>query len=214
MNFAEPNSRLRRSPLYRRHLMDGGAFVEVGDQLLVGHYKDADIEVQIARRLSLCDISTLARGGLAGSGASAYLASGYVDLPATHNDSRRQMNGDTVARLAENEYLHLGSSALFGTVSDVPAWAGNPEVKAYSLPRRDSHCWFALTGTEAAITLSKLCAIDFREHKFADGRVAQTSLARVSAIIVRGDLGETPAFFILASSSATEYLWDCLIDAM
>ena len=214
MNFSEPTSTLRRSPLYRRHLQDGGTFVEIGDELLVGNYQALPLEHEASQRLALCDLSTLARGGLTGSGAGAYLASGYIDLPLELNTSRRQVNGDTVARLSAVEYLYLGSSVLLGAPSKVPAWTGNAEVKAYALPRRDSHCWFVLTGSEAAIALSKVCAIDFRSHRFADGRVAQTSLARISAIIVRSDLGKTPSFFILASSAATEFLWDCTIDAM
>ncbi len=214
MNFSEPSSTLRRSPLYRRHLQDGGTFVAIGDELLVGNYQASSLEQEASQRLALCDLSTLSRGGLTGSGAGAYLASGYIDLPPEHNVARRQVNGDTVARLSAVEYLYLGSSALLGAASEVPAWTGNAEMEAYPLPRRDSHCWFVLTGSEAAIALSKVCAIDFRSHKFTAGRVAQTSLAKISAIIIRSDLGDTPSFFILASSVATEYLWDCMIDAM
>ena len=214
MNFTKPDSVLRRSPLYRRHLQDGATFVDVGDELLVGQYQTPILEQEAARRLSICDLSTLPRGGLSGSGAGAYLASGYIDLPPAHDESRRQVNGDTVARLSAAEYLYLGSSALLGAASEVPAWSGNAAAKAYALPRRDSHCWFVLTGSDAAVALSKVCAVDFRSHKFADGRVAQTSLAKISAIIIRSDFGETPGFFVLASSAATEYLWECMIDAM
>ena len=61
---------------------------------------------------------------------------------------------------------------------------------------------------------AKLCAVDLRPAKFADGRIAQTVLAEVSAIVVRDDRGAVPAYHLLANSAAAEYLWDCLTDAM
>jgi len=94
--------------------------------------------------------------------------------------------------------------------SDIP---GSAE-KVYLLPRHDSHCWLALTGNHASACLAKLCAIDMRINKFENGEVAQTSLARVNAIILRHDLGRTPCFYILSDVSSTEFLWDSLLDAM
>ena len=41
-----------------------------------------------------------------------------------------------------------------------------------------------------------------------------TSLARMSAIIVRADLGPVPAYAVLGDSSLAEYLWGVLVDAM
>ena len=61
---------------------------------------------------------------------------------------------------------------------------------------------------------SKVCAVDLRIDKFSQGAVAQTSLARVNAIIVRQDLGATPCFYILSDVSSAEFLWTSLLDAM
>ena len=61
---------------------------------------------------------------------------------------------------------------------------------------------------------AKICGVDLRPHHFADGRIAQTSLAKMSAIVIRADLGRTPAFHLLADSASAEYLWGCLLDAM
>jgi sarcosine oxidase subunit gamma len=62
--------------------------------------------------------------------------------------------------------------------------------------------------------LAKLCGVDLADESFSDGSVAQTSLARLSAIVIRNDFGSGIAFSILADSASAEYLWDCLIDAM
>jgi sarcosine oxidase subunit gamma len=62
--------------------------------------------------------------------------------------------------------------------------------------------------------LAKLCAIDFASHRFPIGQVAQTSIARVTAIIIRHEFEGPLAFHILADSASAEYLWDCFTDAM
>ena len=90
-----------------------------------------------------------------------------------------------------------------------------PEIpRGYPVPRRDSHAWFLLTGAEAAALFAKLCAVDLRPAKFAHLSVAQTSVARLSAIVIRDDQGGTPAYHLLADSASAEYLWDVLLDAM
>ena len=33
-------------------------------------------------------------------------------------------------------------------------------------------------------------------------------------MIVRNDLGATPAFYVLTDSASADYLWPCLVDAM
>ena len=60
----------------------------------------------------------------------------------------------------------------------------------------------------------KICAVDLRPHKFADLSIAQTSVARLSAIVIRDDRGGTLGYHLLADSASAAYLWDCLIDAM
>ena len=61
---------------------------------------------------------------------------------------------------------------------------------------------------------AKLCGVDLAVQSFPNGSVAQTSVARLSAIVIRHDIGNAVAFSILADSASAEYLWDCLIDAM
>ncbi len=61
---------------------------------------------------------------------------------------------------------------------------------------------------------SKICGVDLRAHKFANGEVAQTSVAKANSIVIRHDLGSTHCFYILTDVSTAEFLWDCLLDAM
>jgi sarcosine oxidase subunit gamma len=61
---------------------------------------------------------------------------------------------------------------------------------------------------------AKLCAVDVAADRCPDGSVAQTSIARLSAIMIRNDIAGALAFSVLAESASAEYLWDCVIDAM
>jgi sarcosine oxidase subunit gamma len=82
------------------------------------------------------------------------------------------------------------------------------------VPRASSHCWFRITGSAAPSLFAKICGVDLRPHKFADLAIAQTSVVRLTGIIIRDDLAGAPAFHLLADSASGEYVWDCVLDAM
>jgi heterotetrameric sarcosine oxidase gamma subunit len=71
-----------------------------------------------------------------------------------------------------------------------------------------------LSGPHAADVLPKLCGLDFRENAFPDLHAAQTSYAKVKALIIRQDAGGHPAYLIIVDRSHTQYVWDVTADAM
>lgn len=66
------------------------------------------------------------------------------------------------------------------------------------MPRPETNAWCAITGQHAATMLAKMCGVDLRPKAFANGAVAQTSVARMSAIVIRRDLGRTLAYDMIA----------------
>jgi sarcosine oxidase subunit gamma len=211
-----PLDYIRRSPLYRWQRQAGAVFEALANSAVVSSYGDPALEVRQAEELGLADLSPLARLGFKGAGAPDWIAAQGVSLPALPNQSRIHRSGALCARLSAQELLILGDihgkSGLPRTLEK--AWSRRTAVNTWFLPRRDSHCWFALTGSAATETLSKLCAIDLREQKFAAGAVAQTSLARSDAIVIRHDPGSHHGFYLLADLSLAEFLWEVLLDAM
>ena len=169
-----------------------------------------------AAGLKLADLSLVPRWGVKGREAFAWLAGQGASVPARDNLAERQHDGSLIARLSPSEALVLASltgsqAALKGAIEALPpeglgAW--------YPVPRWDSHCWFAVAGADGPRMFAKLCGVDLAVESFADGTVAQTSVARLSAIVIRNDFGKTVTFSLLAESASAEYLWDCLIDAM
>ncbi len=214
MEAVLPHNMPRRSMLYRVLLQHGAVFEHVGDGAIAAHYGRPD-ELDTARSLGIADLSPLNRSGFKSRDTVAWLQSQGIVVPEQPNRAQAQDDGSLVARLSNDE--HVIMEALRG--SDLPtrldaAWRIDAARMCYRMPRAHSYAWLAVTGEQSSTMFSKVCGVDLRPHKFARGDIAQTSLARINAVIIRVDIGVTPAFYILADSASAEFLWMCLIDAM
>jgi sarcosine oxidase subunit gamma len=211
--FTLPSSIQRRSQLNRRHIEMGADFVTLGDSVVVSHYDSIGNERLQSQQLGLADLSTLPRSGYKGVGTPDWALSIGLALPTQPNRALVQADGTLVARLSQSEILL--ASSLDGLSQCIANAAQNvlPE-RVYDLPRNDSHGWLVLCGSQAAATLAKVCGVDLRPHKFANGEIAQTSIAKINGVIVRNDLGDRLSYCIFSDSSSVEFLWDSLLDAM
>ena len=214
---ADPDTFARRSFVYRLLAERGAEFTEIsGGAVAMRFGASLEDEVAAARSLGLVDLSPLPRIGFKGSGALEWL--GGQGIAGLGNDNRadHQGDGEIAVRLGPNEALILGPVARESTLCRrlEKAWAGEDPARCHPVLRGDSHFWSAVSGLHAAPMLAKLCAIDLRTTRFARGEVAQTSVARLGAVIIRADLGAVPVFHILGDSASAEYFWQVLIDAM
>lgn len=216
----QPQDYIRRSFVYRELRACGARFGEVGGAAVALDYGHEDNEVEQARTLGLSDLSPLPRCGFKGAGTIEWLTSQGIEVPEQPNRATRQADGCVAARLSPNEVLVLGDLAGQADICTrlVQTWESEAQPpsppRGFPLPRADSHAWFALTGTEAPAMLAKLCGVDLRPGVFANNSVAQTSVARLSAVIIRQDLGATLNYHLLPDSASAAYLWNCLSDAM
>ena len=210
----------RRSFVHRVLQQAGGRFERVGDGLVAMEYARAADEVAQARQMGLADLSVLPRTGFKGTGTVEWLTAQGLKIGADSNIAYRQGGGELAARLAPTEIFLVDDLAATGRMvaqlSGAWAWTAERPRKliGYPMPRAESHAWFAVTGEKAPDMFAKICGVDLRPKHFAVGRIGQTSLAKMSGIIIRADLGRTPAYYVLADSASAEYLWGCLMDAM
>ncbi len=212
-----PDGFNRRSFVYRELVGLGADFAEVnGAACAMTCGAAVDDEIARARELALCDLSPLPRTGFKGRETVAWLAAQGAIVSDLDNMTVREDEASRIARLAPGEVLVLddlsGAGALCARLA--AAWSPEPDPGTYPVPRAETSCWFALSGARAAETLAKVCGVDVRAHKFPEGAIAQTSLARLSAIVIRGDLGATLAYDVLTDSAAASYMWESLLDAM
>lgn len=211
-----PTARPRRTPLWR-HLLDRGAlFVDGGDTAIAWLIGSAAGDAARLRQLAFADLTPLPRSGFKGRDALAWLAEQGTAGEAAANRAYRQADGTLLVKLAATEALLLPAvapDAAAPLADRVPP----ADRMAFPVPRRDASLWFRLAGLAAPEMLAKLCAVDLRPSRFPDGSVAQTSLARMNAILVRDDLRHAgdviTAYHLIADIASAEYLWECLADA-
>ena len=218
---AAPNAAPRRSLVYRVLQQAGARFAAVNGGAIAADYgKSVEEEMAQARRMGLADLSVLPRTGFKGMGTVEWLTSQGLTIGPESNEAYLQRGGELAARLAPTEIFLLGDLAGEGElVSRLnAAWQWGSETPrrliGYPMPRAESHAWFMVTGEQAPVMFAKICGVDLRPHRFPLGSIAQTSLAKMSGIVIRADLGAAPAFHLLADSASAEYLWGCLLDAM
>ncbi len=209
--MVDPVEYARRSPLQRRLDAEGALWRGIGDAAVADTVGGGAVSSGIA----ISDLSPLLRLGFKGRGTIPAMQGRGIAVEATPNRAFRQPDGSLCLVLAPAEVLLLSNLAGEGErlAQLETGWRLEDEERTYPLPRRDSHAWLAVAGEAAPMMFAKLCAIDLRAEKFTDLSIAQTSIARMSAIVARADIGASPVFHLLVDSAAAQYFCDCLLDA-
>lgn len=201
----------RRTPL-RRTLEAAGASW--------GALKDAAIAERIASPsaaagLRIADLSPLPRLGFKGRGTIDAMKKRGLTVEAAPNRAFRQPDGGLCLVLAPGEVILLsnlkGDGARFEDLH--ASWRIEDEERTYPLLRRDSHAWMAIDGDKAPEMFAKICGVDLRTEQFPDLSIAQTSVAKLSAIVTRADIGKRTVYHLLADSASARYFLTCLLDA-
>lgn len=171
--------------------------------------------------LNLVDLSLVARSGAKGQDMPAWAQAAGVPLPAAPNRAVRHAKGGLVAQLSAGEVLLLGSPRVDDApwITEAEAHLGRGQGLCYGLPRSDSHAWFCVMGEDAPAMFAKVCGVDLRPNAFADLAIAQTSVARINAIVIRDDeafkdKASFPCYHVLADWPSARSLWGYLLDAM
>ena len=84
---------------------------------------------------------------------------------------------------------------------------------AYPVPRAEGTFWITIAGESAPDMFACVCAVDLRRKSFGDLQVAQTMIAKASAVIVRDDAVGSSAFHVLGDISLGPYLVRQLLTA-
>lgn len=169
--------------------------------------------------VKITDLSALPRTGFKGKGTTDWLASQAPSMPHAPNKAAFQSDGAAIAWLGGQEYLIVtdpaGQSKLCTELTT--AWSAARAADAreigFPLPRDDSHSWIWITGTDVPAMMAKICGVDLRPEVFAEGDIAQTVVARIGAVLIRKDHGETYGLYLLSDFASGHYLWDVLQDA-
>ena len=208
--MVDPVTLPRRSPLRRRLQAAGAEWRKLDDIAIADTVDEA-----AAGGIVVADLSPFPRLGFKGRGTIPAIQARGIVAEATANRAFRQPDGGLCLVLAPGEVILLSNLNGDGErLAQLEAdWRIEDAERTYPLSRRDSHAWLAVAGEATPEMFAKLCAIDLRSDKFADLAIAQTSIAKMSAILTRADMGTTPVFHLLVDSAAALYFCDCLLDA-
>lgn len=206
-----PATTLARSPLDRLLHERGAEWTHCAGSTIANTLATAPNPAELA----LFDLTSMPRIGFKGRKTIEAMTARGIALQAKPNCVFPQTDGSLCLVFAPSEVLLLstltGNGTRFTELEE--SFSLENDERTYPLPRRDSHCWLAITGRHAPAILAKLCAIDMRFQKFPNHTIAQTSLARINAIVARADIGDTEVVHVLADMASALYLSTCLLDA-
>ena len=212
----QPTDFLTRSPHYRTLIAEGAQFKQFGEAVIAAHYGQTDEQATVqAQQLGLVDLTLAPRTGFKGREAIQWVRDQGLEIGDYNNKAYLQNNGLLVARLADTEVLILNdicSTQNQCELFELKYNRTNP-ARCYSVPRLNSSAWLLVIGHFASEMFAKICGVDLRTVKFPMGAIAQTSVARMNAIIIRNDVKDVPAYHLLFDSASTDYMWTCLKDA-
>ena len=215
--MAIPAEEPRRSPLYRALEAHGARFEPLGGFAVATDFgREATAEAAQAESLGLADLTPFPRIGFKGWNIAPWLAGNGAEMGEASNRAYPQADGTRIARLAPGEALVLadrgGAGPLIETLDQ--AWSMAEADGCFRVARDETSCWLLLTGTHAPSMLAKVCAVDLRPQAFTPDAIAQTNVARLNVIVIRGDLGPVPAYDLITDLASAVYLWGALLDAM
>ena len=220
----QPQDYIQRSFHYRALQKAGAEFSVYQEQAAhAATYSDPsgkhDVPGSISR-LAICDMSVSARTGFKGRETIDWLSSSSVKLQNKPNQAFSQDDGSLCAVLSPTEAMLLANFDAQGQVTGThmvdelnKKCSLQSGVRSYHMPRQDTYFDFLVSGNQSAPMFAKICGVDMRPVFFSQGRIAQTSLARTNAIIIRADIGDTLAYRVLADSASSFYMWQVLLDA-
>jgi sarcosine oxidase, subunit alpha len=133
----------------------------------------------------------------------------FIDLPGGRASRVRccQLGADHRLVLTAPEDVREASQGLGASQSQELL------ERAYATDVTSVLAGLALVGPRSREVLRKLTALDVSPAAFPDGAVAETGVAGVHAVLLRGDLGGAPAYELYVTRDVAEFVWDAILDA-
>jgi sarcosine oxidase subunit gamma len=169
---------------------------------------------QARSRVGLADAAGNGLLRIRGHGAESALHPVWDAVPAATGEVTSVPEG-VLARLRPDEFLlmALTPSAEIGALATRIAASPHNELLTV-IDVTHAHGLLQLVGQRAPDVLPKLCGLDFDDAVFPDRHVAQTSLAKIAALILRLDVSGTRTYWIMVERSLASYVWETVWAAM
>ncbi len=200
----------RVSPIHDALLKHRPEWRDCGDARIAWRYDSAAADDAAVRTLGLCDLSPLAKLGLKGPNASAWLQQQGAPLPESVFDSlrlddREGDDGGWIVRLGSDEFF-LESGLRGDLLPQLDANLGRGRPGITCVERQEAT--FLLTGSRALEVLAQTCGINFREVPAK--RLVMTRVAGVNCSVLPEGGDDLPRYRLWVDPTYAIALWDSL----
>ncbi len=161
------------------------------------------------------DWTEVSRLGFRGPKAEAFLKAEQLPVPDQPNQALLDDSGIRVLRLSKSEFWLIDEAQQNTQRLYEMETRGLQQQEVYRLYCQHSHGMFMCRGVDCGTMFAKVCGVDLTQGAFAVNQIAQTSVARVNAIVV--NISENPEgadrYLVLSDVSSSQHLWDAFGDA-
>lgn len=179
----------------------------INGMAIANRYSDPDVESRHAVKLAICDVSCLSRFAIKGAAAANTLTAKGIELPSSANSWSRH-DATLIMRLGNTEFLledPIGIQQCKGLSEQLQSGDG-----VHVVLRNDAS--FILSGELLDELLAQVCAINLSGPTLADNRLAMTSIAGVSVIVLRQEIAGRPLMRLWCDGTFGVYLWETLLE--
>ena len=170
------------------------------------HYKDMQEQPQT---VGMAEITNWQHLHIRGMGAEAVLSDTY-SLSQMTIGAVTSVSDGILIRLRRDEFVLLASD-LNSAMKRLESKAGEELFTLTDITH--GRAVICLGGARAPDVLPKVCGLNFTDGQFPNSYAAQTSLAKVRALIVRLDNAQALAYYLIVDRSLAAYVWEVVHDA-
>jgi heterotetrameric sarcosine oxidase gamma subunit len=207
---------VRLTALYHAHVAAGAELVERDGWLLPRSYGNPTVEQRAVREaVGLLDISGRGKVDLKSDDLDAALGAAFKGLgrvevgsavPAGEGGTTR------VYRLTEGQALLVTAPDELQGMFDALGKVDSAQSCTHVTDLTSALCGLRLVGPRAPAVLERLSSLDLAPDHFADGALAQGSVARIHALIVRRDMVGLIGYDLYVDRDLGAYVWDVLLE--
>jgi len=167
----------------------------------------------INSKISMHDHTLFSRVGFRGRGVASFLREQGINVPTVPNQSLVTAAGVLVLRLSNTEFWLIDTDKSQHEFIEALELASKGVANVYRLYCQHSHGCFLVKGKNTPNMFAKVCGVDLSEKVFECSSIAQTSVARVNAIIAKQVISDEEGYFVLSDIAGSQHLWNAISDA-
>lgn len=167
----------------------------------------------INSNISMHDHTLFSRVGFRGKGVESFLREQGLNVPTVPNQSVVTAAGVLVLRLSNTEFWVIDTDKSQHEFIEALELASKGVANVYRLYCQHSHGCFLVRGENTSNMFAKVCGVDLSEKAFECASIAQTSVARVNAIIAKQIISGEEGYLVLSDIAGTQHLWNAIADA-